>query len=56
MALAGNRAAAEILFDRAYGRPKVTAEFAGRDPLAELLAEMDKVFERIGPPEEQIVQ
>jgi hypothetical protein len=41
MALAGDRAAAEVLFDRAEGRPRQGVDFNdGRgDPLAELLEE-----------------
>jgi hypothetical protein len=51
MALAGDKAAAEILFDRAFGRPPQSiAVDQGHDPLTALLKSMAEKAATLGPP------
>lgn len=51
MAFAGDRCAAEILFDRAEGRPTTKEDINdGDDPLRELIVAMNKRSAQIGPP------
>ncbi len=49
----GDRGCAEAIFNRAEGTPRQTLDVADNraDPLAALIAEIEKLSEQIGPPE-----
>ncbi|MGO9590055.1 MAG: hypothetical protein ACLP3K_08445 [Candidatus Acidiferrales bacterium] len=52
MALTGDRGAMRELFDRAEGRPRQSSEISEcEDPLRELIEEMNRMSDLIGPPE-----